>query len=334
MPESIIQDAEQDLLENLLERSYSLSIINEVLSGINASCHYQELFLKAVVPLMEMVGASEAQIVMPTQRVPQAPPAFDEAAWSALRASGGEANWGVCDERYMARFLLSAQAKPIGELRLVGPAHLLAQLLDLREVVLALCGQLGLALNGIHTLLDTIERALRDGLTGLYNHAHFQTQLRQEADRAARYGSCFSLVMVDVDFFKRINDTYGHPAGDEVLKRVSQALAEALRTSDMACRYGGEEFALLLPGTPLDGAIRLAERLRQQIAALPIEVPVHGSIGPVSASFGCAAFAQGECDPLSLLRRADGALYKAKQQGRDRVCVVLAPSQEADGSVA
>jgi diguanylate cyclase (GGDEF)-like protein len=158
------------------------------------------------------------------------------------------------------------------------------------------------------------QAAVTDGLTGLKNHRAFQESLHSAAQMAERFQQPLSLVMFDIDHFKQFNDTYGHPAGDELLRQVAQVLRESARAYDVAARYGGEEFALLLPNTTLEQAVQVAERLRQQIRA--IENP-HA---PVSASFGVATYRRGT-PPATLVYEADAALYRAKRGGRDRVCV-------------
>ena len=158
------------------------------------------------------------------------------------------------------------------------------------------------------------QAAVTDGLTGLKNHRAFQESLHSAAQMAERLQQPLSLVMFDIDHFKQFNDTFGHPAGDELLRQVAQVLRESARAYDVAARYGGEEFALLLPNTTLEQAVQVAERLRQQIRA--IENP-HA---PVSASFGVATYRRGT-PPATLVYEADAALYRAKRNGRDQVCV-------------
>ena len=162
----------------------------------------------------------------------------------------------------------------------------------------------------IHQLANT------DPLTGLFNYRYFQEALRMEIARARRLGYSVGLLMVDVDNFKWINDTFGHPAGDEVLRGIAGALRGSLRHTDVVVRYGGEEFAIVLPGTDLDGGRRLAERLRGALAELPL--PFRPADGAVTASFGVAAYPSAVTE-ADLLDSADAALYEAKQRGKNRV---------------
>jgi diguanylate cyclase (GGDEF)-like protein len=159
-------------------------------------------------------------------------------------------------------------------------------------------------------------QAITDELTGLVNRRKFMEALDTEIARAQRLRSNVSLMLADIDDFKRINDRFGHPAGDEALRAFADALREHLREIDIAARLGGEEFAVLLPETDLQGALVVAERLRRHIAERPV---LHQDVAAVhvTASFGVAEYRAGSRDDL--LRRADAGLYLAKQQGKNRV---------------
>ncbi len=164
------------------------------------------------------------------------------------------------------------------------------------------------------------EWAIRDGLTGLYNHRHFQELLRTEMARARRYGQPLGCLMLDIDHFKQVNDTYGHPLGDEVLKRLAATLTDVAREVDIIARYGGEEFVVILPNTDREGACRLAERIREAVAARTVEF--EGEPVRTTVSIGVATHHDpGVSDERELIKRADNALYHAKRNGRDQVCV-------------
>ena len=156
----------------------------------------------------------------------------------------------------------------------------------------------------------------RDDLTGLYNRRHITDLLEQEMSRADRGGLPFCIFMMDLDRFKHVNDTYGHAVGDEVLKTFADSVSQILRPTDFLVRYGGEEFLLVSTQTALDGAQRLAERLRIMIAAVPF--PSLPRDTQVTVSVGIAQYRPGESIQSTLLR-ADAALYAAKQNGRNRV---------------
>jgi len=169
-------------------------------------------------------------------------------------------------------------------------------------------------------LLETTRRMAEvDGLTGACNHRHFSVLLAKEAARAVTTGLPVALVMVDIDHFKRVNDTYGHPAGDAALRHVVGLLVRRVRRSDVVARYGGEEFAVLLPGSDAPAAARLAEGLRADIAGAPLQIEAAGPALTLTASFGVAAIPASASDGRGLLEAADRALYRAKEGGRDRV---------------
>ena len=160
--------------------------------------------------------------------------------------------------------------------------------------------------------------ATHDVLTGLLNRREFMRNLEHEQMRVLRQPAPTSLIMVDLDFFKKVNDTYGHPAGDTVLVAVSSALAQSVRKSDVLARLGGEEFIVLLPNTDLVGASKVAQKLLNQVRDLPI--PFAGMQLRVTASFGVSCQAEGtEHTADALYASADKALYLAKHSGRDRV---------------
>lgn len=165
-------------------------------------------------------------------------------------------------------------------------------------------------------------RAVTDGLTGLFNHAYFVEKLSRKAELAERSGQPLSLIMLDVDLFKRFNDTNGHEAGNELLKDLARLMERCFRRSDLLARYGGEEFVVLLPNTPKSQAAMLAERLRRRVAEYPFAGRESQPDGRLTISLGVAALPADTDDPKQLLELADRALYRAKQQGRNRVCVV------------
>jgi diguanylate cyclase len=181
------------------------------------------------------------------------------------------------------------------------------------------------AMIGLRRQLAT--EALTDALTGLPNRRHLDRALELELERTRRYDTPVSLALLDVDHFKNYNDTVGHPAGDEVLRAMAEAMGGELRTSDLLARYGGEEFALIMPGIGPEDATRAAERLRTMMASHPFPFGEVQPGGRLTLSAGVASSpAHGET-ASELLRRADDALYQAKREGRNRV--VVAASDEA-----
>jgi len=189
--------------------------------------------------------------------------------------------------------------------------------------VASLAGQAVVALENarLHGIVE--RQALVDGLTGLANRRRAEDSLRAEVARAERLGGSVGLILADLDDFKAVNDEYGHAAGDDVLRGFAEALRATVREIDVAARWGGEEFAVLLPGSDLEGAVHVAERLRQAIAARRIAGPDGAHIA-VTASFGVASSGGGR-DVEELLRVADEALYEAKRAGKNRVQAAVQP---------
>lgn len=162
-----------------------------------------------------------------------------------------------------------------------------------------------------------LQQANTDYLTGLFNRNKGSELLNYEMSRALRYGRPLSIILLDVDSFKSINDTYGHLAGDQILKAVADIARATVRTVDNLIRWGGEEFVVLLPDTELEAAVQVAERLREAIATASIKVP--NAELSITASFGVARKDENTLDVETLLARADQAMYIAKFLGRNRV---------------
>lgn len=161
--------------------------------------------------------------------------------------------------------------------------------------------------------------AITDELTQLYAVRHFQVSLEEAVRRFQRYGESVGLLMLDLDRFKLVNDTYGHPAGDAALKEIAKRVRATVRDADLPCRYGGEEFAVILPHTDAAGAVTVAERIRAAVAAVPIPI-ADGRELSITASVGVAVCPAHATTAQGLVSRADRALYRAKHSGGDRVC--------------
>lgn len=183
-----------------------------------------------------------------------------------------------------------------------------------------LLGSTYIMLNNMGNKIDAaqdalLEASIRDELTGLHNRRFLMSRLHEEFERARRNETLLGLLMLDIDHFKAVNDEYGHPAGDEVLRRVAQNLAAMLREYDVAGRYGGEEFAVVSPGAATEDLVRLAERIREGIERLTID----GRAPDIQVTVSIGVTAREEYDTVeSLLKRADAALYRAKNEGRNR----------------
>ena len=193
------------------------------------------------------------------------------------------------------------------------------QFTDEDEVLLETIGnQVGVAVENARLYEKTLELAQVDGLTGLANRRHLMERLKQERDRAERYHTSLSIIILDLDKFKSFNDTYGHLLGDELLKAFSSMVIDKIRSGDIAGRYGGEEFCVVLPNTSVKGAHAIAERIRKAMA--DIRIPVGDGQPPAgrTVSIGVAEFA-GDESVEKILNAADSALYRAKQDGRNKV---------------
>jgi two-component system, cell cycle response regulator len=189
--------------------------------------------------------------------------------------------------------------------------------------------ELELLANAINWMADNLEKsqqalielATMDGLTGVFNRREFNRRLTIEIERSRREGHSVSLLMVDIDHFKKLNDTYGHQSGDDALRHISALIKTEVRPGDLPARYGGEEFAVILPYANSDEAFVVAERLRNLIAAQDIAIQ-GGQHVKVTASLGCATFPDDAQTEESLMAMADAALYQAKRGGRNRVCMM------------
>jgi two-component system cell cycle response regulator len=165
----------------------------------------------------------------------------------------------------------------------------------------------------------SIEAAITDALTGLHNRRYMESHLSTLVDQAVARSRPISVLILDIDYFKTINDTHGHSAGDEVLKEFSRRLKKAVRGIDLACRYGGEEFVVVMPDTDIAMATNVADRLRKRIAAELFPINQNTRTVQATISIGIAAMRSSEDSPADMIKRADKALYRAKREGRNRV---------------
>jgi diguanylate cyclase (GGDEF)-like protein len=191
---------------------------------------------------------------------------------------------------------------------------------DRRRIIEAAAALLAVSIKNAQLFNEVKDSSVKDALTGCFTRGHALEVIDAELRRARRSQTPVSMIMFDLDHFKDVNDRYGHLCGDAVLSAVGKRMKEVLRGSDLKCRYGGEEFLVLLPETPLHGARRVAETLRREIAERP--TPWSGEGLTVTASFGLAQTMPGEVNVQALIARADQALYRAKDDGRN--CVRIA----------
>ena len=190
---------------------------------------------------------------------------------------------------------------------------------DVSRCMASISVLLGICARNVELVEEIKAHGVLDGLTKCLNRTHGMKILDAELQRAKRSRTTFSLIMMDLDSFKSVNDDHGHLCGDALLAAVGRKVHELLRNSDIKVRYGGEEFLIMLPETPLPGAIHVARVLNRELGELSVEW--NGHVVSRTVSVGVAAAKTGELDTMALLGRADAALYRAKHGGRDRVCV-------------
>lgn len=179
----------------------------------------------------------------------------------------------------------------------------------------------GLAGSVIHHYVRRLrDESIRDYLTGLYNHRFFRKELNRRIDEAERYDLGFCLILFDLDHFKRVNDQYGHQTGDQVLEKFADLLQDLSRESDAVFRYGGEEFAIILPETSIDEASNLAERIRERVSKYDF-----GIDRQITISGGVAEFPSDSTDESDLIQKVDERLYRAKDRGRNRIQINGSP---------
>lgn len=198
------------------------------------------------------------------------------------------------------------------------------------EVLRSLGAETALALENIELHFQVRRQAVTDELTGLANHGRFQELLNAEIDQVRRYHHPIGLIMLDIDDFKAVNDTYGHPQGDAVLRHVARVLQENSRDADSPARYGGEELSLILPHTDLEGAHAIAERIRSAVEGLRVARTDGQGVLRITASLGVAASTDGDKD--ALIADADGALYDAKRSGKNRTISAGARAADVSGA--
>lgn len=354
------QRATQEELNELTKQNY---ILHEINRAINATVDEQEIVSIILQAMVTLTGAESASIMLregedvrvlthcglenPSCELEQLSCEIgDTVAWRVMTT--GQAfvhkersvyqTFGASMCNYVASVPLTFVKEVIGCLNIhsMGPKYEMTN--SKVEVLQILADQAALALKNssmYHQLKRQNEyfarQAVTDGLTGLHNHRYFQQRLKELLEEADRHNGRIALLLFDIDHFKRFNDTYGHPFGDEVLRQIAQILLSVIGTEDIAARYGGEEFAVILPNADMAGAAERAENIRKAIED-HIFSSVDGSlVTKVTVSIGVADWMKGT-DESQLIEAADQALYKAKRQGRNRICLAERDSKQAEAA--
>jgi diguanylate cyclase (GGDEF)-like protein len=230
---------------------------------------------------------------------------------------------------------MMSQGKALGTLYLLNGPNTLTQPNEMwplskestkQQLAIAFARNVELALANLKLRETLHNQAIRDPLTGLFNRRYMEESLKREVYRAERRGTSLGIIMLDIDHFKKFNDTHGHAAGDALLHELGSFLKAHVRGADIACRYGGEEFTLILPDVSVEGARQRAEQLREQVRYLKVQ-DNNQTLNGVTLSLGVAVFPLNGSTMETVLRSADLALYRAKHEGRNRVVV----SQEVAG---
>jgi diguanylate cyclase (GGDEF)-like protein len=338
---------EQHAKEQLSERVGELDLLNQ-LGEVLQSCFSLEEAYSAIGPITARLFPTEAGAVFALNRGGTTLEALTSWGQHPLDATAfaAESCWALRNHRTYAiadtasdalcqhlpadlpaAYLcvpLSAPGKALGVLYVssrAGSAAAAHAAIEARHrLAEAVAAQLGLGLANVELREALRMQSIHDPLTGLFNRRYMEETLEREVHRARRAGRPMSVLMLDVDSFKQQNDLFGHDAGDSVLREIGRLLRDSLRKEDVPCRFGGEEFVLVLPDASLEGAARRAEQIRQAVSQMAI---AHGTrmIGPVTVSIGVATFPEHGHDGRALLHAADAAMYQAKRDGRDRVSV-------------
>ena len=343
MESSLLQANEQmsQVLNELQHRNHETVLLNEMGRSLQA-CQSSEEVYKIVAGLAGQMfpDTAGAFFALNTQRtlvhliiswgeLPDAKRVFHPGECLALRRGQtqpfGEVQMEPCcvhvgEPRPAASFCLplQAQGKTLGILHLQSEQ---AEKLDeaKRQLAYIVVEQMGMTLSNLNLREALREQSIRDPLTGLYNRRYMEEALRQQMSRVTRQLHPLGIVMIDIDHFKRFNDTYGHVAGDTLLRELGLFLQQRIRNEDIACRYGGEEFTLIMPDASLEVAQQRAEDLRQEVKKLLVlrDQPAEA----ITLSLGIAMYPQHGRTIENVLRAADAALYLAKKEGRDRVII-------------
>lgn len=293
------------IIETQYELNYIIPIIGEMIDRF-VSNHLIYVFLKEENSGFKLVWPNACR---------------DTSVLSLISGVHAESKSAIINDGKVGIFPLIGRKSVLGCI----VAHSNTDILSEKEIdcLEQLSKQSSITLQRANAYAEVLQHATLDALTGLNNRRLFESRLKQEVSTSQRQNKPLCSIMLDIDFFKKVNDTYGHAAGDSVLKTVAHLIKTGLRESDIASRYGGEEFALLLPFTRINEALAAGERLRRIVESTPIKI--HNEAGEtmdinVTISVGVYEY-KGTDTPQELYEKADKALYEAKTTGRNKVCI-------------
>ena len=328
-------------LHNLFETSISLTSILDP----------QQLIKSCVLSLLGQLQTNEAMVFLPNKHnnellYPVYYKGFAQAKWKSFSISIRDPMFKHFHKKMIAVDLTSVDRKYVNEkwqtlidngVALIAPIIFKFQIKGLialgqkmnneiysrseQEIFSLLSHFISVAFSNSLLYQRMEQNSITDGLTGLHNYRYFKKRLSAEVVRAQRYKHPISLILLDVDHFKNYNDTLGHPAGDRALKKIAQLIQSSIRKSDIAVRYGGEEFCIILPEVEKEGAFAFAERLRRLIEEFDFPGGDSQPGGRMTASLGVSSFPQDTIVMQDLIDKTDAALYRAKHLGRNKTCL-------------
>jgi two-component system, cell cycle response regulator len=345
----VTEDYVIDKITDLLDRKlYETTILNDIAS-LSGSLQDLNDSISSVFEILDslfnyaagsLFFLEESQLYIFVNR-PIFKDTLEEVAEESLKTATGYA-WDMKENRMVERVLINSnkivhlpheKQRPLSYIHVPLTAHKHVMAIftvagpatpafrrDAPAILNLISNEVTMIFDNARLYEDAKRMAITDGLTKIYNHRFFQELFEKEFKRSSRYRTVFSLIMLDIDFFKRLNDTYGHLFGDEILKEIAGLVKGCLRTMDVLARYGGEEFAILLPETDMESAHLTAERIRQAVENHDFGGDQSNPV-KVTVSQGLTSYPSPGIEQRSdLLAKADEALYEAKEQGRNMVC--------------
>lgn len=302
-------------LAQLLQRQTEIeTAINRISAMVNSSFRLEDLYQSVVEQIAKSLDVRRVALAVwrEDSRIP-------EAVHEALRPAHEPPSLACDEERQPPAPIevpIVSHGVSIGLLTVEDDSPV--RIWEEEEVMMVrtVADHLAAGISNARLFKQIEKQAITDDLTGVYNRRYFHDQIEREVAAAERGGHPVSLILLDLDYLKRINDTYGHTVGDAVLRHVGATLRTVVRTEDVCARYGGEEFVVVLPSEDQDGAMDMAERLRAALEASPLP-----PVGRITASFGVSTFPHTASSASSLIEEADRAMYVAKQSGRNRIAV-------------